>query len=78
MNTTVLWRVRQDRETDDVGNQEAKTESREAKDHNRFQLRKRREAGFLCNETLYFKAHFLKLLQYHFYLQKSQVWVRKE
>lgn len=52
MNTTVLWwRVRQDREADDVGNQGAKTEHREATDNNGSQLRKGTESGGLCHQT---------------------------
>lgn len=51
LSTPVLWgRIRQDRETDDAGKQEARTESREAKD-SACQLRKRREAGCLGDES---------------------------
>lgn len=43
--------------TEDVGNQEARTQSGEVKDNNGSPLRKRREAGGLCNKiSLYFKT----------------------
>lgn len=48
---SVMVRVRQDREAGDVGNQRAKTESREATDNNGSPLRKGKESGGLCYQT---------------------------